>query len=131
MGFFMQLVSPPLSFRGREYRAKKKFFEGTHRLLTPQETYQKIKPYCKRIGLTRNASVTGLDRLRIPVTLAIRPNSMTVAVSSGKGLDRESALVSGIMEALELHHAETTMLPSFLLSYEEAIKRVPMIPREQ
>ena len=36
-------------------------------------------------GITRVANVTGLDRIGLPVVLATRPNSRSVAVSQGKG----------------------------------------------
>jgi ribosomal protein S12 methylthiotransferase accessory factor YcaO len=37
-----------------------------------------------RFGITRIAMVTGLDRVGIPVALATRPNSRSVAVSQGR-----------------------------------------------
>ena len=40
-----------------------------------------------RFGITRLADVTGLDRIGIPVWMAVRPNSKTLAVSQGKGLN--------------------------------------------
>lgn len=119
-----------LLFKGKEYRAKKRFVDGTHRFATLQETYQKVQAFEKAIGLTRNANVTGLDRLGIPVTLAIRPNSLTISTSSGKGLSIEAALVSGIMEALEIYHVETTSFNPLLLSYENLIKEHVAIPIE-
>jgi ribosomal protein S12 methylthiotransferase accessory factor len=50
--------------------------------------------------------VTGLDRIGIPVAVAIRPNSRSVSVSQGKGLGLSQALASALMEAIELSHAE-------------------------
>ncbi len=38
--------------------------------------------------------------------MACRPNARSLAVSQGKGLTPEAAKVSGIMESIELHHAE-------------------------
>ncbi len=123
-------LSPAIAYRGKEFRAKKKFFDGTHRSLSPAETYEKIQPYEKIIGLTRNANITGLDRLGVHVTAAIRPNSLTLATSSGKGLSLESAVVSGVMEAMELHHAETTGFHPVLLPYNELIQEYATIPLE-
>jgi ribosomal protein S12 methylthiotransferase accessory factor len=57
-------------------------------------------------GVTRVANVTGLDRLGVPVYMAVRPNSRSLSVSQGKGLDHDAAWVSGVMEAIELWHAE-------------------------
>ena len=71
------------------------------------------------MGITRVANVTGLDVVGIPVVMVCRPNSRSVAVSQGKGIDLTSARVSGLMEAAELYHAETAVLPLRLATYEE------------
>jgi YcaO-like protein with predicted kinase domain len=71
------------------------------------------------MGITRVANVTGLDSVGIPVVMVCRPNSRSVAVSQGKGIDLASARASGLMEAAELYHAETITLPLRLCTYEE------------
>jgi len=71
------------------------------------------------MGITRVANVTGLDTVGIPVVMICRPNSRSVAVSQGKGIDLASARASGLMEAAELYHAETITLPLHLATYEE------------
>lgn len=71
------------------------------------------------MGITRVANVTGLDSVGIPVVMVCRPNSRSVAVSQGKGIDLESARASGLMESAELYHAETITLPLRLATYEE------------
>ena len=71
------------------------------------------------MGITRVANVTGLDSVGIPVVMVCRPNSRSVAVSQGKGIDLPSARASGLMEAAELYHAETITLPLRLCTYEE------------
>lgn len=58
------------------------------------------------MGITRVADVTGLDRIGIPVVMVCRPNARSLAVSQGKGIDIEAATVSGLMESVELYHAE-------------------------
>ena len=68
--------------------------------------------------------MTGLDRIGIPVTVAVRPNSRSVSVSQGKGLGLSQALASALMEAIELFHAESlterTIEASFLELSEKA-----------
>src|SRR5437868_101823 len=59
-----------------------------------------------RMGLTRLGNITGLDRIGIPVAIAVRPNSRSVSVSQGKGLDLAQAMASALMEACESFHAE-------------------------
>ena len=64
-----------------------------------------------RFGITRLAEVTGLDRIGIPVWMAIRPNSRTLAVSQGKGLTDAAAQASALMEAAEIASAERFPVP--------------------
>jgi YcaO-like protein with predicted kinase domain len=71
------------------------------------------------MGITRVANVTGLDTIGLPVVMVCRPNSRSLAVSQGKGLDLESAKASGVMESVEAYHAEHITLPLKLASYEE------------
>ncbi len=85
---------------------------GARRLRAPAETLDLLRPHLLGLGITRLADITGLDRVGLPVTLAIRPNGKVLSVSAGKGLSREAALVSGAMEALELSCAENLDLPT-------------------
>jgi YcaO-like protein with predicted kinase domain len=84
---------------------------GTYRTCSPEETVDRLKPLFGHFGITRVADVTGLDRLGIPVMMVCRPNSRSVSVSQGKGLTAAAARASGVMEAIELHHAENIRLP--------------------
>jgi len=59
-----------------------------------------------RMGITRLGNITGLDRIGIPVAIGVRPNSRSVSVSQGKGLDLPQAMASALMEASEGFHAE-------------------------
>jgi YcaO-like protein with predicted kinase domain len=59
-----------------------------------------------RLGISRLADQTGLDRIGLPVFAAIRPMARNLAVSFGKGLTRETAMISALMEAAELAYAE-------------------------
>lgn len=97
----------------------KAFRHGTHRLLTPSETLARVQPFYPDMGLTRTANVTGLDCIAIPVAVACRPNSRSLSVAQGKGLDRCSAMASAVMESVEAYHAEHIVLPTRFCSYEE------------
>src|SRR5437764_448852 len=68
----------------------KRFRRGTHRVADPRETLARVRPYMARMGLTRLGNITGLDRIGIPVAIAVRPNSRSVSVSQGKLLDLSS-----------------------------------------
>ena len=92
---------------------------GTHRTVAPEETLRRILPLLPKAGITRVANVTGLDVIGVPVVAVVRPNSRSIAVAQGKGLDLVAAKVSGIMESLENFHAERVRLPLMLASWEE------------
>ena len=92
---------------------------GTHRAASLTQTLAKITPLMKPLGITRVANVTGLDCIGIPVVMVCRPNARSLAVSQGKGLDLDAARVSGLMESIELYHAERIAQPLRLASYNE------------
>lgn len=114
-------------------------FAGTERTVAPSETLARLLPRMQEFGITRLADVTGLDRVGIPVALAIRPNARSVTVSQGKGLDLASAKVSALMEAIEVWHAETIERPLVLASIEEVtrsgraadVRRLPLPARRR
>lgn len=97
----------------------KGYRSGTHRLIAPLETVSRVRPLMPVMGITRIANVTGLDVVGLPVVMVCRPNSRSIAVSQGKGLDLAAAKASGLMEAVETYHAETIQLPLKLGSFEE------------
>lgn len=89
---------------------------GTRRTAAPEATLERVRPWLPAMGITRIANITGLDRVGIPTVTVIRPNSRSVAVAQGKGLDLASARVSGVMEAIEVFHAETVLRPTLWAS---------------
>src|SRR5882724_35803 len=93
--------------------------QGTHRSQSLDYTLNHALRLAPVMGITRVANVTGLDTVGIPVVMVSRPNSRSVTVSQGKGIDLASAKASGLMEAAELYHAETATLPLRLATYEE------------
>jgi YcaO-like protein with predicted kinase domain len=99
--------------------AFKAFRGGTHRTLPPAETMDRGLRLAPIMGITRIANVTGLDTVGVPVVMVCRPNARSLAVSQGKGLDLPTAKASGLMESIEVYHAETITLPLRLGSVEE------------
>jgi YcaO-like protein with predicted kinase domain len=71
-----------------------------------KDLVQRVRPHFRAAGITRVAEVTGLDRIGIPVALAVRPNARSLSVSQGKGVLKDEAFISAVMEALELATAE-------------------------
>jgi ribosomal protein S12 methylthiotransferase accessory factor len=82
------------------------YTDGTHRIVTPQQTLTRISPVLAAMGITRAADITGLDRLGIPTWCAVRPEARQVQVANGKGLSHAAAKASALMEAIEHWHAE-------------------------
>jgi ribosomal protein S12 methylthiotransferase accessory factor len=60
----------------------------------------------ERLGVTRIARVTGLDRAGVEVACAVRPLGHVLQVSNGKGQTRAQAFAAALSEAAELWAAE-------------------------
>ena len=102
---------------------EKNLATGMHRTVAAQETIDKILKQKHRFGITRLANITGLDRIGVPVALAIRPNARSVAVSQGKGMTLEHAKASALMESVEIWHAETFDAPLIYSSFADLSDR--------
>lgn len=86
---------------------------GVVRVVPPSETIARVLPLCEKIGVTRVADLTGLDRTGIPTFAAVRPREAGRGISyhNGKGLTGSDAKAGALMEALERHTAERRDLP--------------------
>ncbi len=126
-----QMAETPGSFqatKGRDAAAGYKVFRrGTERTVAPSETVACIRPLMADMGITRVANVTGLDHVGIPVVMVCRPNSRSIAVSQGKGLDLDAARASGLMEAVETFHAERITLPLKIGSANDLAATHPLV----
>ncbi|WP_207457712.1 YcaO-like family protein [Azospirillum sp. SYSU D00513] len=92
---------------------------GTHRIVPPERTLERVTPFLPVMGITRVANVTGLDTVGIPVVMVTRPNARSISVSQGKGVTLAAAKASGVMESIEAYHAERIALPLKYASHEE------------
>jgi ribosomal protein S12 methylthiotransferase accessory factor len=108
----------------REMTQRKTFMAGTHRTRSPAETVADYARFMPRMGITRLANVTGLDRIGLPVYLAIRPNARGLSGAQGKGEDADAAKASALMEAIETWHAERIERPLRYQSYLELREQV-------
>ncbi|EJN02138.1 YcaO-like family protein [Phyllobacterium sp. YR531] len=86
--------------------------QSSVRLHNADVTVERLRPHFSRFGIVRLADVTGLDCIGIPVWMAVRPNSRTLAVSQGKGVAAAHARASAVMEAAEIAIAEDISVPS-------------------
>lgn len=108
----------PISLLERDHPVKqaeikeKSVFVGTHRVCSPEDTLARIQPLLTSMSITRVADVTHLDDIGLPVVQAVRPNSRNLSVSQGKGVTKQLATVSALMEAIELWHVEEPILPT-------------------
>nr|HEX4313313.1 YcaO-like family protein [Kofleriaceae bacterium] len=82
------------------------FARGTRRAATIDHTWRRFAPLRAAAGITRIADQTGLDTIGVPVFAAIRPMGRSLSAQQGKGVTRDAARVSALMEALETYTAE-------------------------
>lgn len=75
----------------------------------------------QNIGITRIGSITRLDRIGIPVVQAVRPLSLSNAVSQGKGLCWSQAMASAMMEAVESWAGENIPSERMTLATTESL----------
>lgn len=97
----------------------KKYWSGTHRIVSPEETLDAVRRFFPVLGITRVADISGLDDIGIPVVSVCRPNSRSVVVSLGKALDLAGARASGVMESIEAFMAERIIQPLILGSFND------------
>ena len=84
------------------------YFKGTHRVIAPSKTIEINQDKLKTAGITRIADITDLDRIGLPIYTAIRPTAEEGAVSiyGGKGISKDHAKASAMMEGFERYSAE-------------------------
>lgn len=82
--------------------------EGTYRARTIEHTLELLWDQRSEFGVSRVSDITDLDRVGLPVFVAVRPmaHPHNLTVSAGKGTSRLSSLVSCLAEAFERHWAE-------------------------
>ena len=117
-----------------ETDAPTRYWAGTHRLVAPAQTLEAVQRFFPVMGITRVADITGLDTIGLPVIAVCRPNSRSVVVSLGKGLDPIAARASGVMESIEAFMAERIVRPLIIgsvndLRFSHRLVDVDLIPR--
>jgi len=134
----MSLAPSPLASPGGApipaARARKATRAGTHRACLPAETLARLRGLLPILGVTRIADVTGLDVIGIPTVMVVRPGARSLSVSQGKGQTLDDARVSGLMESIEMWHAERIDSPLKLatlgeIRYSHRMVDVAALPR--
>jgi ribosomal protein S12 methylthiotransferase accessory factor len=101
---------------------------GLHRIVPPETTFERVRPFFRRLGITRLADITGLDRIGIPVYSAIVPRARDViTVYNGKGFTPIDAKTGAAMEAIERFVASRDRMPDEVASYSELSRKAKVI----
>jgi len=100
---------------------KKRFFDGAHRMRSPEETREIVEPLMDQIGVTEVIDITSYDRLGIPCFAANRvtPVPGSFRFHPGKGMDPVQAEVSAMVDAVEKYSAELPGQPMELAGFDE------------
>jgi YcaO-like protein with predicted kinase domain len=96
-------------------------------LTSSEQLFAQLRRHFVPAGITRVADVTGLDVVGIPVTMVTRPLGFALSVAQGKGVTLADARLSGVMEALEHHHAEEPPIALRYGSAERLLKDAPVL----
>jgi len=89
-----------------------------------EDTLDKIIPLCKKIGVTRLADITQLDKLYIPNYSSVLPGTEDkIWVYSGKGATKNDAKASALMESIERYSSlQSTSSRNFIQSSYSKLK---------
>jgi thioglycine synthase len=96
----------------------------TSRTKPVEDTLDKIIPLCKKIGVTRLADITQLDKLYIPNYSSVLPGTEDkIWVYSGKGATKNDAKASALMESIERYSSlQSTSSRNFIQSSYSKLK---------
>jgi ribosomal protein S12 methylthiotransferase accessory factor len=88
---------------------KKVSNQGGSRVVSFEETIKRVLPLMPKIGVTRIADVTNLDRPGIPNFITVRPMDKGPGISyyNGKGCTPDQARAGAMMEAIERFSGES------------------------
>jgi ribosomal protein S12 methylthiotransferase accessory factor len=113
---------PRLHWHGPLPDSAKQAVAGVPRAAPLGATLERCWTAARAAGVTRVADITGLDRVGIPVVLAIRPSSAWLAVDAGKGTSAPAARVSALMESIERHSAQMWRPEPFVACHADLVR---------
>ncbi|MEK6279020.1 MAG: YcaO-like family protein [Acidobacteriota bacterium] len=102
---------------------------GVTRTIPPSATIERAQPAMWKIGVTRIAEVTQLDRTGIPNFVSVRPRDLGPGISyyNGKGVTKDAAKAGAMMEAIERYSGERCDLPITFCTFDQILKWGPAI----
>ena len=112
----------PLDLQSRKKWTK----SGTSRVKPVEQTLREVLPLTEKIGVTRLADITDMDILKIPNYSAVLPGTDDyIWVYSGKGLTRQHAQASALMESIERYCSLPSGAPKNMIqgSYDDLSKK--------
>jgi ribosomal protein S12 methylthiotransferase accessory factor YcaO len=114
-------------------RQKKYSGTGVTRSVPPSATIRRVRARMHRVGITKVAEVTKLDRIGIPNFMTVRPHDLGPGISyyNGKGTTRADAHAGALMEAVERHGGESCDYPVLTGCYADLQRRYACVdPRD-
>jgi ribosomal protein S12 methylthiotransferase accessory factor YcaO len=106
----------------------------TSRIKPPKETLDKVIPICRKIGVTRIADITYMDKLYIPNYSAVLPETKDpIWVYHGKGPTKVHAKASALMETIERYCAlpNTTKRKFISGTYDDLAKKYKVLHTDE
>lgn len=110
--------------------SKKYGRQGATRTVPPSETVRRVAPLMERIGVSRVAEVTHLDRNGVPNFIAARPRDAGnngISYYNGKGASRSQARASAMMEAIERYSGEFCPQRPIVSTYESLARKAAAV----
>jgi ribosomal protein S12 methylthiotransferase accessory factor YcaO len=104
--------------------------QGLTRTVPPSETVRRVAPLMARIGVTRVAEVTHLDRNGVPNFIAARPRdagNQGISFYNGKGASKSQARASAMMEGIERYSGEFCPQAPIVSSYQGLARNAPAV----
>jgi thioglycine synthase len=107
-------------------KSRTKWITTSTRVKPPEQTLSQIIPLCEKIGLTRLADITYMDKLYIPNYSAILPGTEDkIWVYSGKGPTKDHAMASAIMEAIERYSSLPSVAIMGIMNHNDTYISTP------
>jgi len=99
--------------------------------MEPEEGLEFMRPFLRKMELTRFVDITGLRTVGIPAVNAIRPSCDCSTVTHGKGITTAHAMASAAGESIERYCWYNCSISAVRSTYDELKDRYAVIPVER
>ncbi|MGE5340231.1 MAG: YcaO-like family protein [Candidatus Omnitrophota bacterium] len=121
-------IHEPIGYKGEILRSSKTGSKLSAHFCSEDEALERIKTEMEKVGITRLANITGLDRIGIPVYNSIKPTANGFSVQHGKGMSLKASKISAAMESFERFYGLGQRIDFFQMTYRELEKKYRVIP---